>query len=309
MIKKSVIAISTVLTLAACGSGAQTSETSETVLGSETSVPAKTVFEPDPVIPGIISVSYAGGTPETGEYGIWIEGIVTDMSVDYSNATRGFAHLQTTCDGCLITVTNLDDKYSLDTDFFSRIILGFPGYPPLVGLAMFENKSGSIGPSQSITMPFSESPSTPPEYQISEEDALAIQSKYRAGEHFLVLHSTVSECEDGRGSAWGIGVGYGCEFYFGASGLNSKNNPFDPANRSTTECKVYVPHEIPPFNVCDYSLNIAPFQDALGVNSDGFFGFETQDAVKKYQASRNLPVTGQIDSNTAESLIPGTLGH
>lgn len=309
MIKKSVIVLSTVLTLAACGSGAQTSETNDTALGSDTSMPTTKVFEPDPIIPGIISVSYAGGTAETGEYAIWIEGIVTDMSVDYSNATRGFAHLQTTCEGCLLTVTNLDDKYSLDTDFFSRIIIGFPGYPPLVGLAMFENKSDSIGPSQSITMPFSENPSTPPEYQISEEDALAIQSKYKAGEHFLVLHSTVSECEDGRGSAWGKGVGYGCEFYFGASGLNSKNNPFDPANRPSTECKVYVPHYERPFNVCDYSLDIAPFQKALGVDADGYFGFGTQEVVKQYQASRNLPVTGQIDSNTAESLIPGTLGH
>lgn len=308
MIKKSVIALSAVLALAACGSGSQASKTSETTLKSETSVPATTVAEPDPVIPGLITVAYSGGTPETGEYAIRIEGQVSDMSVDYSNATRGFAHLQTTCEGCSITVTNLDDKYSLQTDFFSRVIIGFPGYPPLVGLAMFENKSGSLGPSQSITMPFSESPSTPPEYQISEKDALAIQSKYRAGEHFLVLHSTVSECEDGRGHAWGKGVGYGCEFYFGASGLNSKNNPFDPANRPSTECKVYVPNSERPFNVCDYSPDIAPFQKALGVDSDGYFGFGTQDAVKKYQASHNLPVTGQIDSNTAESLIPGTLG-
>lgn len=308
MIKKSATALLAVLTLVGCGSGSQASKTNEPAPSSESTTPAATVAEPDPVIPGLISVAYSGGTPETGEYAVRIEGQVTDMSVDYSNATRGFAHLTTTCQGCSMTVTNLDDKYSLNTDFFSRIVIGFPGYPPLVGQAMLENKTGAIGPSQSITMPFTQSPGTPPEYQISEKDALAIQSKYKAGDHFLVLYSSVSECQDGRGHAWGHGVGWGCEFNLGASDLNSKNNPFDPANRPSSACKVYVPNAERPFNVCDYSLDIAPFQKVLGVDSDGFFGFGTQDAVKKYQAGHNLPVTGQIDSNTAESLIPGTLG-
>ena len=61
----------------------------------------------------------------------------------------------------------------------------------------------------------------------------------------------------------------------------------------------------------DYAWNVVRMQDALrslGLlkmdgASTGYFGQQTADAIKKYQARNDLPVTGVADSTTQKKLL------
>jgi carboxyl-terminal processing protease len=57
--------------------------------------------------------------------------------------------------------------------------------------------------------------------------------------------------------------------------------------------------------------NMQIILDALGYNSgrkDGYFDGQTEQAVKEFQQTKNLPVTGQLDAKTAEQLQEAFIG-
>ena len=63
----------------------------------------------------------------------------------------------------------------------------------------------------------------------------------------------------------------------------------------------------------DYAWNVVRLQDALRAlgllrmegASTGYFGTQTADAVKRYQAQAGLPVTGVADAETQKRLLTG----
>jgi carboxyl-terminal processing protease len=78
-------------------------------------------------------------------------------------------------------------------------------------------------------------------------------------------------------------------------------------------------HAIPPqpskpLKQNDNSIDVKNMQiilDALGYNSgrkDGYFDGQTEQAVKEFQQTKNLPVTGQLDAKTAEQLQEAFIG-
>ena len=67
----------------------------------------------------------------------------------------------------------------------------------------------------------------------------------------------------------------------------------------------------------DYAWNVVRMQDALRAlgclrmdgPSTGYFGQQTVEAVKRFQADNGLPVTGVADSETQKRLIPAAAEH
>jgi peptidoglycan hydrolase-like protein with peptidoglycan-binding domain len=256
---------------------------------------------------GEFSTSFVGEIYNV-EVAVTVSGFIRSMNVDYSNASPGYAHVKSVCEECNIRLTNMDQKYSVQVDMYSDFIIGFPGYPPLVGKAMAENGSRLLGPSETVNIPVTEFPETEAQEPISESDALSTTELFEKGAHIFVAFKYGSKCVSGSGKELGLGDGYGCNFNYYKNSLTPQQNPFAEANRTTQGCKIYTPNDLRPFVLCDYSEEIKNYQSLLGLPSDGYFGKGTQEAISEYQSSHGLTVTGTIDNNTAEKLVPGITG-
>jgi hypothetical protein len=299
-----VILSALLLITTACG---DSKSVENSTIPSDTTIASE---QPAPVIAasvGEFSTSFVGEINDV-EVAVTVSGFVRSMDIDYSNATPGYAHVKSICDECNIRLTNLDQKYSVQVDMYSDFIIGFPGYPPLVGKAMAENGSRSLGPSESVNIPVTEYPETEAQEQIPEGDALRIVELFEKNTHIYVAFNYGSKCVNGNGKELGLGQGYGCNFNYYKSSLTPDQNPFAEANRTVKGCKIYTPNDLRPFELCDYSEEIKNYQSLLGLPSDGYFGKGTQEAVSEYQSSNGLKVTGTIDNNTAEMLVPGITG-
>ena len=74
--------------------------------------------------------------------------------------------------------------------------------------------------------------------------------------------------------------------------------PVETAIPTSFECTAYVYDDELPIDVCSQGYSVELFQEALGLDADGYFGPGTQDAVAAYQTDVGLPATGVMDAAT-----------
>ena len=101
------------------------------------------------------------------------------------------------------------------------------------------------------------------------------------------------------------------------SGSSSSTTTTSPATTTTTIAEVvaqpvncgdkFVYNEDLPLKPCDQGMGIESVQSQLlgagfQVDLDGYYGQGTETAVRQYQASRGLPVTGIVDFETYKKL-------
>ena len=83
-------------------------------------------------------------------------------------------------------------------------------------------------------------------------------------------------------------------------------DPFAPtdanSNPPTTSCIDYSYDDELPISVCSQGFSVELFQEALGIDADGYFGPGTEAAVRAYQESVGLPANGVMDATTWASL-------
>ena len=70
----------------------------------------------------------------------------------------------------------------------------------------------------------------------------------------------------------------------------------------TTTCTDHVYDDSLPISVCSQGYSVSLFQEALGIEADGYFGGGTEAAVRAFQTSAGLPVTGVMDARTWAAL-------
>ncbi len=76
----------------------------------------------------------------------------------------------------------------------------------------------------------------------------------------------------------------------------------DPPPAAQAGCAEYVYNDSLPISVCSQGFSVELFQEALGLNADGYFGPGTETAVKDFQTQVGLPATGVIDASTWSAL-------
>lgn len=94
------------------------------------------------------------------------------------------------------------------------------------------------------------------------------------------------------------------------------DNASESAVSSNSDTKVPEPSSCPdyqdnysvPYLYCDSGSDVVSIQQALvdlgySVDVDGYYGPGTRSAVKKFQSSRGLSATGQVNSSTWSSLV------
>lgn len=85
--------------------------------------------------------------------------------------------------------------------------------------------------------------------------------------------------------------------YFSRDDFAADDAPTDDASAaSTTSCDSYVYDDELPISVCSQGFSVELFQQAIGLNADGYFGPGTETAVRSAQGDLGLPVTGVIDA-------------
>lgn len=77
-----------------------------------------------------------------------------------------------------------------------------------------------------------------------------------------------------------------------------------------TTCPDYTDNFSTPYKYCDSGSDVRSIQQALvrngySVDVDGYYGPGTRAAVKRYQSSQGLLVTGQVNTSTWSSLMSG----
>ena len=94
-------------------------------------------------------------------------------------------------------------------------------------------------------------------------------------------------------------------------------NSYQPSSSSSnSDAKVSEPSSCPdyqdsystPYKYCDSGSDVTTIQQALvdlgySIDVDNYYGPGTRNAVKKYQSSKGLSVTGQVNDSTWSSLI------
>lgn len=89
------------------------------------------------------------------------------------------------------------------------------------------------------------------------------------------------------------------------------SSPFrDEKIPEPTSCPDYQDRYLTPYKYCDSGPYVTKIQVALvalgySVDIDGYYGPGTREAVKRFQTSRGLTVTGQVNDSTWSSLIGG----
>ena len=84
--------------------------------------------------------------------------------------------------------------------------------------------------------------------------------------------------------------------YFELDFFQETAEPESPAVEAA--CTDYVYDDELPIYVCSQGFSVEMFQEALGLNADGYFGPGTEAVVRNYQSQQGLPVTGVIDAAT-----------
>ena len=67
---------------------------------------------------------------------------------------------------------------------------------------------------------------------------------------------------------------------------------------ATTSCPEYTYDDELPISVCSYGASVELFQQELGVTADGYFGPQTEAALREFQAEAGLSVDGVMDEAT-----------
>ena len=88
-----------------------------------------------------------------------------------------------------------------------------------------------------------------------------------------------------------------------SSSSNSDAKVFEPSS-----CPDYQDSYSTPYKYCDSGSDVTTIQQALvdlgySIDVDSYYGPRTRTAVKKYQSSKGLTVTGQVNDSTWSSLI------
>ena len=87
-----------------------------------------------------------------------------------------------------------------------------------------------------------------------------------------------------------------------SSSSNSDAKVFEPSS-----CPDYQDSYSTPYKYCDSGSDVTTIQQALvdlgySIDVDSYYGPRTRTAVKKYQSSKGLTVTGQVNDSTWSSL-------
>ena len=124
---------------------------------------------------------------------------------------------------------------------------------------------------------------------------------------FDLDNAIVAECRASNGRAAGCSSEFvpslhiGCsEGYFPLEQCEGMQHPDDSQSAAPVQagCADYGYDDELPIYVCSQGFSVEMFQEALGLDADGYFGPGTETVVRDYQTQTGLPVTGVIDSAT-----------
>lgn len=109
----------------------------------------------------------------------------------------------------------------------------------------------------------------------------------------------LADAPDGPGTAL-IDVRVEWQYY----DLDLFGTPAGPTDEQApvTSCDSYTYDDELPIEVCSQGLSVQLFQESLGIDADGYFGPGAEEAVRAFQASVGLPVTGVMDAATWAAL-------